>query len=195
MDQRLNDPSLAPPPSVDSLSTAKKDKKKRKSSDSALPITGRTGSGSFEANTNEITFTGTPASVGSRKKMKREEPNMEMVNGFAKPRGFEAARKGKGKAQGKDKKPFDEHVWGEQGTTRAWDVGKEGEDSESESESESDDEDREVFGQAVDELFKNAGSLAEEDDETMMDEMRWDEGEGTSKEAQQKKKTRRKEKK
>ncbi|GAA5862757.1 hypothetical protein JCM1840_002663 [Sporobolomyces johnsonii] len=86
----------------------------------------------WEVDDDEVSFSGSPA-AGAASKGDGSKSAKQQRAEFAKPAGYEGAKKGKGKGKGKG--VMGDYGWGKQGETREWDEGKE-DDSESESEAE-----------------------------------------------------------
>ncbi|KAK4701732.1 hypothetical protein P7C70_g4498, partial [Phenoliferia sp. Uapishka_3] len=216
--ERLNNPTL-PPPVPTAPESEKTDKKKRKKVErDELPLNVRQNStsnkGSFQDNSDKISLGG----GGGGSSFKREEESegsaskkqrIGLPQGqFAKPKGFEGAKRGggargggiTGKGRGREPEP----VWGKQGTERAWDAGKEEsedefeeEDSDSDSdEDDSDDEDvaellvaksdksrgeKAKFNKSVGNLFKQAKEPSAKDRAIADAEMAWDDEETSRK--------------
>lgn len=172
-------------------------KKKRKKGDE-LPLNVRQqpaaysskGKGSFQANSDKIDLGGSGGSIFSKKQ--RTELSSSQ---FAKPRGFEGAKRGVASAKGKRGEDV-EPAWGKQGDPRAWDAGKmdSSEDSDAfDDDSDSSDSDdvahllvtsaaeksrgdRAKFADAVGSLFERAKEPSGADLAIETAEMQWDEG-------------------
>lgn len=199
--QRLNNPTLPPPPSTTTPTDDASQKKKRKKVErDELPLNVRQqpsassgkGKGSFQANSDKIDLGG--GGSGSSGFPKKQRTQLRQGQ-FAKPRGFDGAKRGAG-AGVKGKRGSDvEPVWGKQGDAREWDVGKDETEDDSDafedgSDSDSDDVadllvtsahgksrgDRAKFEDAVGSLFEQAKEPSGADRAIEEAEMQWDDG-------------------
>ncbi|KAM0746308.1 hypothetical protein T439DRAFT_384313 [Meredithblackwellia eburnea MCA 4105] len=151
--ERLNNPIPPSAPSVNIESGDSNQKKKRRKGErdnislnvreSSKPnFTGKSGSGSFDANSDELRFGG--GSSSNTKGKKNSAAPVPPSREFKRPQGFEDLKKGGGAKRGKGQDV--EPVWGKRGSERAWDIGKDesdlsAEEDEEEDEEQSEDED------------------------------------------------------